>query len=487
MATRMWIALLLDVALHSVSSLHIAESRELQGLPVVTGCVEECGSQDQQCITDCHVCVERAHCHNVQHNCTGCLDGVHAARSSAVKEDNYVDDSGGAPLAYQGLAEQLDLARHLQIRVNRRLRLVRQKVISATREVDYAGMEKREETNELKNATAALKQARKNEDQQDLDSERRVLKHHRATARAAHERRRAEAESSKDLDPVARSEALDRQQEAEEAEEAAEKAEENAKWVDKQQHREREIVSDSVEQDLEDLKMARQLEKLSENSLEKSKDEYYHEAARKTRVDAKVRELEIKTSPENNNRTLSEQSQSDEKAEEAAEKEAEKKAEEADETIPQEKGEEAVEKEAEKKAEEADEKEAEKKAEEADEKEAEKKAEEADEKDPKEKAEEAVEKEPEEKAEEAVEKDPEKKAEEAAEKEPETKVEEAAGRKSKEEAEEKAAEKQSKENASDDSEDGNTAKEDPDHQSDSWRYHPSFVWVVAFGVVNAMH
>jgi len=124
--------------------------------PIITGCLEECGTEDQSCVTQCEVCVEQQTCSDLQTNCTTCLDEAHEMKADMRRRGNVGSDSGGIPLEHEGIRQRHDLARLQAMDGTRRLRGARDGVLQAQRGVEWAAEESREEVDRLSGVQAHL-------------------------------------------------------------------------------------------------------------------------------------------------------------------------------------------------------------------------------------------------------------------------------------------------------------------------------------------
>jgi len=146
-----------------VSSLEFGRGglQELAVRPIITGCLEACGTEDQSCVTQCEVCVEQNVCPQLQTNCSTCLDEVQEMREDMRKRGDIGSDSGGLALAHEGLSQQLRLARLQAMDGTRKLRGARDGVLQAQRGVEWAAEEKREEVNRLESVEEHLESTKK--------------------------------------------------------------------------------------------------------------------------------------------------------------------------------------------------------------------------------------------------------------------------------------------------------------------------------------
>jgi len=137
------------------------EVRGLRGVhrrPIITGCLEECGTEDQSCVTQCQVCVEQNNCESLVQNCSPCLQEVSAARELFKAHGNVTVDSGGASLVHEGIRQHLNHARLKAIESWRVLRKARAGVMEAQRNTEWAQAERKQEVRLLKEAKSELEE-----------------------------------------------------------------------------------------------------------------------------------------------------------------------------------------------------------------------------------------------------------------------------------------------------------------------------------------
>jgi hypothetical protein len=260
------------------------------GIPMITGCLQACGLNDQVCVTDCQVCVERHHCKRVdESHCKMCAAEV-AAESEDVSSGNLrnsgsdkkmrdlVLDSGGVPLIRDGVQNLLLRAQADEISEKRHLRRARNDVLRAQRQSDWATRQRHEETSDLRDATHTLRDARK-----DL-----------------HEWREQEKDKLKDLKAADRKDHGLKLRGLKKSN-RTKQAELDAKWIEggllEEIDQERTDVNDAVA----DHRLAVVAGRLSRKELKKAKRQFlrtasiYHESEKRVRrLIRKLRRLSIK-------------------------------------------------------------------------------------------------------------------------------------------------------------------------------------------------
>lgn len=129
--------------------------------PIITGCLEECETTDQACVTDCQVCAERNHCPSLRVNCTSCLNQARDARVAGLGALNLAIDSGGVSLKREGLRQRLEKTRFEATDAKRRLRIQRGLVLQAQRDAEYAMKMSRDEDARLEDAREHLQKEKR--------------------------------------------------------------------------------------------------------------------------------------------------------------------------------------------------------------------------------------------------------------------------------------------------------------------------------------
>jgi len=137
-----------------------AESAERRRRPIITGCLEECGTEDQSCVTQCEVCVEQQACADLQTNCSTCFDEAQEMKADMRRWGNVGSDSGGPALAHEAIRQRHDLARLQAMDGTHRLRGARDHVLQAQRGVEWAAEETREEENRLASVERHLEETK---------------------------------------------------------------------------------------------------------------------------------------------------------------------------------------------------------------------------------------------------------------------------------------------------------------------------------------
>eukprot|EP00405_Crypthecodinium_cohnii_P025967 CAMPEP_0206484914 /NCGR_PEP_ID=MMETSP0324_2-20121206/40235_1 /ASSEMBLY_ACC=CAM_ASM_000836 /TAXON_ID=2866 /ORGANISM="Crypthecodinium cohnii, Strain Seligo" /LENGTH=377 /DNA_ID=CAMNT_0053963107 /DNA_START=446 /DNA_END=1579 /DNA_ORIENTATION=+ len=133
------------------SSLLLRERR-----PIITGCLEECGPEDQACVTDCQVCVEQHVCISLHDDdCSSCMSEAHKARALA-KSKRLLVDSGGISLVHEGLRQKVVKSKMRVLEGHRALRRARRKVLDVQRLSEWAAAELDAEVKKLNESRGEL-------------------------------------------------------------------------------------------------------------------------------------------------------------------------------------------------------------------------------------------------------------------------------------------------------------------------------------------
>lgn len=128
--------------------------------PVLTHCLEECGYDQQACVTACEVCVERHRCKHIK-RCDVCLEETQQMHRVAEKMDKNVIDSGGAPIVHFDLKQKLYAAELDFAEERRQLQTARDQVLMAQREAEWGTQESGAYEGRLKLAKVNLAEAKK--------------------------------------------------------------------------------------------------------------------------------------------------------------------------------------------------------------------------------------------------------------------------------------------------------------------------------------
>lgn len=142
---------------------------------MITGCVSQCGEENQACVTACQVCVEQHHCHELGLDCPTCMAKVQDLTLRSYVADDLVVDSGGKSLKYDDARNHFRVTKMAWLGRKEELREARNAVLEAQRQVEWADEEHKEEIARLHAARDGLKGARREADKWDL-SEHQILK-----------------------------------------------------------------------------------------------------------------------------------------------------------------------------------------------------------------------------------------------------------------------------------------------------------------------
>ncbi|CAK0884235.1 unnamed protein product [Prorocentrum cordatum] len=165
------------------------------GRPIVTGCLLECGVQDQSCVTQCQVCVEEQKCRTLRSDrCGVCLREVRDSTRARATANGVTIDSGGVPLAHEGVQVRLEAARFRSVDEIRLTRRARDAVLVAQRQVEWAAEEWTDQSHELHRAKARLKLAQEQYAISTVEHAKKVKKLESQIARTRLERARLQEE-----------------------------------------------------------------------------------------------------------------------------------------------------------------------------------------------------------------------------------------------------------------------------------------------------
>jgi len=324
---------------HAVDAAEGAASRR----PIITGCLKECGYEEQTCVTQCQVCTEQNEC-RILGKCDSCMNAARASRSNAKTIDGGILDAGGAAMMRDGLMNEMTRARLAALDRLRELRSFREGVLKAQREAEWAAEERHASAKRLGEDRQVLKGARLEVTRWKLQNEKK-LKVMRAKAReqrqerqkadrklTAEKRRYSQAEqrlriaasnhsesdgnvSASEEDEqdggedevwrLAR-EVEERQQAVEKAERDVEKTSADGEWLDRGLRRRVKGAQKGARTSREELLEARARERVSRERLDDAKKRYVaavtaSQLAEKTAKDseAKLREAPLSNAKTN--------------------------------------------------------------------------------------------------------------------------------------------------------------------------------------------
>lgn len=292
----------------------------MQSRPIVTGCLDNCGFEDTQCVTECQVCVEHHSC-DVITNCKACEEQVLKTRRSALKADVRAVDSGGKSLIHEGLRvkylnAQMDLEEE-----EHKLLLARDDVITAQTTADWSSQERSEKSHALRAARqkkvgaqeSVHRWSKKNaerlerakhrlrEAEQEAQEEQEKLKAAKTLLRKAHQRVKKAKEEEADEEVLKKAEEQEwvaqrrveeEKQKVEELQDAVAKRKKEAKWVDKHLKKRVEGKQDDIEVAAKDLKDAQKGEKQAFKLLREKREAYRLQIKRSEAAEDNVERLE---------------------------------------------------------------------------------------------------------------------------------------------------------------------------------------------------
>lgn len=272
--------------------------------PIITGCLKECGYEEQTCVTQCQVCIEQNEC-RILGKCDPCLREAHAQRVNAKKIDKGILDSGGIAMVRDGLLAEMTRARLEALDRLRELRVAREGVLKAQREAEWAAEERHMSAKNLQESRQVLKGARLEVTRWKLQNEKK-LKAMRAKAREQRQERQkaerkleaeklkyskaqrrlriasantsesGEGEGAEDGDEVWRlaREVEEHQEAVERAEKDVESTTADGEWLDRGLRRRVKGAQTGARQAREELLEARARERVSRERLDEAKDHY---------------------------------------------------------------------------------------------------------------------------------------------------------------------------------------------------------------------
>lgn len=284
--------------------------------PIITGCLQECGVQDQSCTTECEVCVEEHQCLKVTQDCGECLEQAQQTRKLAKfneAEGQFMADSGGAPMVHDDIRTELVNAKLMSVDGKQKLRQARDAVLQAQRNAEWSAAERAEQAQKLHAAKNLLKDDEDEVTEWKLHNEKAGKKHRAKLKRKREEQHSAEKRLRKTMKELERAEGMtdddenststkeQLQQEVVEerkavkkAEKAAEEASQDAGWIDRELQKEMSESKRNVKRNIKDLKMARALERMSRERLEEAKKRYREASKASQKLEANVVELEAR-------------------------------------------------------------------------------------------------------------------------------------------------------------------------------------------------
>lgn len=167
------------------------DTKAVDQRPIITGCLKECGYEEQACVTQCQVCIEQNEC-RILGQCDPCLKQAHDQMERAKKMDKGILDLGGVAMMRDGLMAEMSSARLDALDRKRKLRFAREGVLKMQREAEWAAQERHLTAKNLVEASQDLKRERQEVTRWKLQNEKK-LKAMRAKARE-HRQERQKAE-----------------------------------------------------------------------------------------------------------------------------------------------------------------------------------------------------------------------------------------------------------------------------------------------------
>lgn len=292
--------------------------------PIITGCLEECGTEDQSCVTQCEVCVEQNVCPQLQENCSACLDEARLMKERLRKVGDVGADAGGLALQHDGIRQRLQLARMQAMDSTHELRSARDGVLHAQRGVEWAAGETREEIRKFNKTEEHLVDTRKEADRWAERSKAKLaeMRDDRARLRKAENRTMRQLRAAnKEIDRAKKelTEAEDlanagakirkvmiiarvvtrlrwklrtQSDELRKLEDAYKKQKRDSKWFQRGLQKEVEEVARLVKKKVKVVDEAQDMERESRKQLQKAKLDYRRAAEKQQELEATVAELQ---------------------------------------------------------------------------------------------------------------------------------------------------------------------------------------------------
>lgn len=284
--------------------------------PIITGCLEHCGYEDQHCVTQCQVCAEAEECRSLS-ECDKCLREASVTVAHRKKADKTILDAGGVSLMRDGLLAEMTRARLEALDKKRQLKTARAGVLTAQREKEYATEERHNSAAALIAKREVLKKEREGIDRWKLQNEKK-LKTMRAKARlerlerqraerrlreakkkyskAREELRTASNETIADGEEVwkAGQEVEKRQKAVEELEAELEKDTEDGEWLDRGLQQRVKRAQKDAKKTREELQEGRARERVARDNVQEAKDKYLAAVSSSQQADKAAQDAEKK-------------------------------------------------------------------------------------------------------------------------------------------------------------------------------------------------
>lgn len=301
--------------------------RSHDSYPLITGCLAECGHEEQTCVTTCQVCVEEHKCKSVLKDCDRCLEGARRAKAAAqVPEgsDTTLQDSGGTALLRDGLSRRLLRAKLEALGRRRGFRVTRAGVLKAQREAEWAVETREAAANDLRRAKTTLRETEADVAKWKVDNARKLRKERARAMEARQDRLRADRHletvteelnkakarlkwsrnatsrnTTGRTEQEAKEEQLRAGQEVARLEEEVRRAEEKAdelaaqsNWIDKGLQEKVDAAKAAVHDANEELKTAHAMEQITRKRLEEAKMHYVKAAVKVQDADEVVSKID---------------------------------------------------------------------------------------------------------------------------------------------------------------------------------------------------
>lgn len=292
----------------------------VQSRPIVTGCLDSCGFEDTQCVTECQVCVEHHSC-GVVTKCDVCEKQVLATRRAAIKSDVRAVDSGGKSLIHEGLRVKLLTAKMDRQDAQHALLFTRDQVITAQTTADYYTQQRSQKKDQLgaarekkvgakkkvhkwsKKNMERLERAKRrlHEAEQEEAEEQKKMKEAKAELRDAHLRVKKAKKDDADEKVLKKAEldewtaqrrVEEEKQKVEDLKDSVVKRKREAKWVDRHLRQQVEGKQDDIESAAAELQQAEIHEKEALHALTQKREDYRQQIKRTEAAENRVERLE---------------------------------------------------------------------------------------------------------------------------------------------------------------------------------------------------
>mmetsp|Transcript_20171 Transcript_20171/g.47013 ORF Transcript_20171/g.47013 Transcript_20171/m.47013 type:complete len:391 (-) Transcript_20171:75-1247(-) len=287
---------------------HLEASRKQKqqqgdGVPIMTGCLQLCGPDDQSCTTQCEVCVEMAKCESISDPaCSDCAEQSDTWRRASKASEDWTTDGGGIPMVRDSTRTELQRAAFSERTGLHRFRLARRGVLQAQRHAEWALEERHEEAERLRESKEALKDAKAAMHKWDVENSKQLKELDAALAEKEEAVRILESQLEKvekDGGPDQEKHAWELHQQLDVSKKALAKArlekelyEDDAEWYESRLKAEKQAAEEDLKERLQLFKVTTQKEELSKKQLDAAKETYHVEAEALQEQNRKIASLE---------------------------------------------------------------------------------------------------------------------------------------------------------------------------------------------------